>query len=162
MICYAFTTSVANIFVNQPTGKTNHLNWHQKPTIDVIFVMIHLFLSNKRPNRLFRAKNISKHISIQTEQYTRHQIIILFKPFDHSDDAPIFSNWIYNTAQRLSNSRITQQSKFIHPTSTNCLKVLKKKIHLLRHTHYSGLIMHTYTYQRLLHIACTFTHYTYR
>jgi len=74
MICYAFTTSVANIFVKQPTGKTNHLNWHQKQTIDVIFVMIHLFLSNKQPNRLFRAKNISKHISIQTEQYTKLDI----------------------------------------------------------------------------------------
>jgi len=116
IIRYPFTTSVANIFVNQPTGKTNHLNWHQKQTIDVIFVMIHLFLSNKRPNRLFRTKNISKHISIQTEQYTIHQIIILLKPFKDYDHASILSNWIHNTAQRLSNSRITQQSKFIHPT----------------------------------------------
>jgi len=29
---------------------------------------------DKRPNRLFRAKNISKHISIQTEQYTKLDI----------------------------------------------------------------------------------------
>jgi len=29
---------------------------------------------NKRPNRLFRPKNISKHISIQTEQYTKLDI----------------------------------------------------------------------------------------
>jgi len=36
--------------------------------------MIHLFLSNKQPNRLFRAKNISKHISIQTEQRTKLDI----------------------------------------------------------------------------------------
>jgi len=36
--------------------------------------MIHLFLSNKQPNRLFRAKNILKHISIQTEQYIKSDI----------------------------------------------------------------------------------------
>jgi len=61
----------------------------------------------------------------------------------------------------LSNSHITQQSKFIHPTSTHCLIVLKK-IHLLTHALYSELIIHIYTYQRLLHIACTFTQYTYQ